>query len=139
MTSEGTRRLAADANVLLSATIGKAALKVFASRRCKIVTTRFNHDEVREYLPHMAKKYKLPLDVLLLQLSLLPIDVKEEKYYARKMEEARTLIAHRDEDDIHLLALALTLKIPVWSNDRHFSNLPVKCYTTAQLLKLLAS
>lgn len=41
----------------------------------------------------------------------------------------------RDEDDVHLLALAITLKIPIWSNDRHFADLPIRRYTTAQLLR----
>lgn len=137
MTSEGTRKLAADANVILSAVIGKSALRVFTAGRFEIFTTRFNIDEVREYLPHLAAKYGLSTDVLLLQLSLLPLQVKDEKYYAGKMREARDLISSRDEDGAHLLALSLALKIPVWSNDRHFANLPVPAYTTAQLLKHL--
>ena len=139
MTSEGTGKLAADANVLLSAVIGKGALRVFTSGRCQILTTEFNLDEVREYLPRLAEKYDLSLDVLLLQLALLPIDIKDEKYYARKMKQAHELIGRRDEDDIHLLALALTARIPIWSNDRHFADLPVQRYTTAQLLQQLNS
>jgi predicted nucleic acid-binding protein len=135
VTSEGTEKLAADANVILSAVIGKSALKIFTSGRFEIFTTRFNIDEVREYLPHLAAKYGLPQDVLLLQLALLPVHVKEEKCYSHKMREASALIAARDEDDAHLLALALALKIPVWSNDRHFAGLPVPACTTAQLLK----
>jgi predicted nucleic acid-binding protein len=135
VTSASTAQLAADANVILSAVIGKAALRVFASGRYEIFTTRFNYDEVRQYLPRLASKYGLSPDVLLLQLALLPLKVKSEKFYARNVEKAASLIGNRDDDDIHLLALALTLSAPVWSNDRHFANLPVSCRTTAQILK----
>jgi predicted nucleic acid-binding protein len=43
----------------------------------------------------------------------------------------------KDQDDVELLALALRMKIPVWTNDRDFRNTGVQTYTTAQLLKLL--
>jgi hypothetical protein len=39
----------ADANVLLSAALGKAALRVFSEHRIPVHTTRFNADEVIEY------------------------------------------------------------------------------------------
>jgi len=36
-----------------------------------------------------------------------------------------------------VLALALTLKLPVWSNDNDFEDAGVEWYTTAELLKTL--
>jgi hypothetical protein len=43
----------------------------------------------------------------------------------------------KDPEDVDLLALALFLGAPVWSNDDDFKDLPVKRYTTAEFLKLL--
>jgi len=43
-------KLAADANVILSAVAGKAALRVFLKEDIEIATTQFNIDEVRQYL-----------------------------------------------------------------------------------------
>lgn len=43
----------------------------------------------------------------------------------------------RDPDDIHLLALSLTLGLPLWSNDRDFEDAGVECLSTARLLKVL--
>ena len=40
-------------------------------------------------------------------------------------------------DDVHILALAIQLKVPVWSNDSDFEGVGVEWYTTAQLLKKL--
>ncbi len=57
--------------------------------------------------------------------------------YAGKVEKAARAIAKRDPDDVGLLALALTLGIPVWSNDNDFEDAPVERYTTARLLRVL--
>lgn len=54
----------ADANVLLSAVVGKAALRVFTEFSVPIHTSQFNADEVLEYLPVMAHKYDLPIDLV---------------------------------------------------------------------------
>jgi len=65
----------ADANVLLSAVVGKAALRVFTDFSVPVHTSQYNADEVLEYLPVMAKKYDLPDDLVLLQWHLLPMQV----------------------------------------------------------------
>lgn len=49
----------ADANVLLSATIGKAALRVFTDFGIAVHASRYNRREVEEYLPMLAAKYRL--------------------------------------------------------------------------------
>jgi len=53
------------------------------------------------------------------------------------LKEAERRIARRDPDDVDLLALALALRIPVWSNDKDFDAARVKRYTTAQWLRAL--
>jgi len=50
---------------------------------------------------------------------------------------ARKRIGKRDPDDVDLLALALELKIPIWSNDGDFEGTGIEWYPTAQLLKKL--
>ncbi len=46
-------------------------------------------------------------------------------------------IEDRAPDDVPLLALALAMGIPVWSNDDDFRTAGVVWYTTARLLKKL--
>ena len=58
----------ADANVLLSAATGKAALRVFSEYKIPVHTTRFNAEEVMEYLPRLSSKYEIPLELLQLQM-----------------------------------------------------------------------
>lgn len=59
------------------------------------------------------------------------------KVYAASLPDARKRIGRRDPDDVELLALALQLKLPVWSNDNDFENTGVVWHTTASLLAAL--
>ena len=137
MTSKSLRSVAADSNIILSAAIGKSALRVFRSTDLHVVTTEFNIDEVRQYLPVLAEKYGLPELVAETQLLVLPLDVQPASEYGYHLKQAREYLTDRDEDDIHLAALALMLKIPVWSNDKDLHVLPLKVYSTAALLRML--
>ena len=81
--------LVADANVLLSATIGKAALRVFTDYRIKVHTTRFNVDEVERYLPHLVSRYRLPAEEVALQWRVLRVVIHDVEDYAEHLEAAR--------------------------------------------------
>ena len=137
MTSASLKRIAADSNVILSAVIGKAALRVFIHPELELITTQFNLLEVEEYLPHLARKYRLDERALFWQLKMLPIHAFAEKYYKSHWKKAENLLNNRDPDDIHLLALALKNNVPVWSNDTDFEKLSIPVYTTAKILKAL--
>jgi predicted nucleic acid-binding protein len=127
----------ADANVLLSAVAGRAALRVFTEYIVTVHVTRFNLEEVTEYLPVMARKYMLPGELLEMQLKLLPVRAHEVDEYARSYQAALRNMAARDPEDAHALALARHLELPLWSNDRDLSGLDVECFTTARLLATL--
>jgi predicted nucleic acid-binding protein len=131
-------RLVADANVLLSAVIGgRAALALRHSEVEQVFTPSAAYDEVFEYLPSLAKKKRLDLDTLLLACAALPVTVVERPEYQSKLATARRRIGKRDPDDVDVLALALTLNVPVWSNDNDFEDAGVEWHTTAELLKML--
>jgi len=123
--------------VLLSAIVGKAALRVFDDPGLVVVTTQDNVAEVVEYLPEFAAKYHLSEEWLLEVFEMLPIQVFGKRQYATHVFEARSLLGERDPDDVPLAALALKLSIPVWSNDRDFDNFPTGVYSTAKLIKVL--
>jgi predicted nucleic acid-binding protein len=127
----------ADANVLLSAAIGKAALRVITEFEVTVHAAVFNVDEVAEYLPHMAAKYRLPLELVEMQWKLLPIQVHELPEYRPLLAQAEADLASRDPEDAHALALARRLNLPLWSNDRDFDGLGVECYPTGRLLTIL--
>lgn len=130
-------QIAADANVILSAVIGKAALRVFTRSTLKVVSTRTTLEEVREYLPKMAEAYGVALELLDGRLRLLGVRAYDRAEYEKLIPRAARRIAARDPDDVELLALALALGIPVWSNDSDFEQTGVEWLTTARLLKEL--
>lgn len=128
--------------VLMSATVRSAAGRVIDAARLRglaIVTTRDTLIEAQSRLPRLAEHYGEDLDQLGDVLEVLPVSVYEEASYAGELSNASALIGKRDPGDVPLLALALTLKIPIWSNDRDFEGLPVTAYPTAVLLKILES
>jgi predicted nucleic acid-binding protein len=138
VTSLPLRSIAADSNVLLAAVARRAAWRVFESARDLLfVTTEMTIAEVHKYAPEFADRYGFEVEVLHEAIELLPVRRYAETMYGAYLAEANRLLAHRDPDDVHLLALALRLEVPVWSNDSDFRGLPIEVFTTAQLLKIL--
>jgi predicted nucleic acid-binding protein len=127
----------ADANVLLSAVVGKAALRVFTEFGVVVHVAQFNIDEVAEYLPHMARKYRLPVELVEMQWKLFPLRMHIVDDYRSRLPQAIADLKDRDPEDAHALALARSLTLPLWSNDRDLRGLDVACYPTARLLHLL--
>ena len=127
----------ADANVLLSATIGKAALRVIVEYSVEVHVADFNASEVERYIPRLCEKYALPKDIVELQWRLLPLKQHTEEEYEGNLAWARRLLADRDPDDAHPLALAKTLRLPLWSNDSDLQGHGIDCHPTAVLLRKL--
>ena len=127
----------ADANVLLSAIVGKSAMRVFTEFAIQVHATQFNADEVTEYLPEMAHKYKLPVELVILQWKLLPVRLHREEDYKAYLRGALAELKNRDPEDAHVLALAKSVRLSIWSNDRDLANVTVECLTTAKLRRAL--
>ncbi|NYB26096.1 MAG: PIN domain-containing protein [Methanobacteriaceae archaeon] len=57
-------------------------------------------------------------------------------FYSEKLKEAYNIMKDIDEKDTLFLALALKLKYPIWSNDKHFQKQgKIQVYTTEDVLK----
>jgi predicted nucleic acid-binding protein len=131
-------KLVADANVLLSAVLGgRAGLALTYPTIQGVFTAATTFTEVQEYAAILAQKRRLPADALLLAVAALPVTLVDLDTYSRAMPRARKLIGRRDPDEVDVLALALHLKLPLWSNDNDFEGCGVEWYTTAELLKKL--
>ncbi len=73
-------RLVADANVLLSALIGgRAQLALTHPSVEAVYAAAATLSEVQEYVSTVARRKRLPLDVLLLALAALPVVVVERR------------------------------------------------------------
>jgi predicted nucleic acid-binding protein len=114
-------KLAADANVLLSAVIGGRARLILTHPAVEeLITTETVYAEVEEYASILGRKKKYTPEALMLAVASLPVSIVKSDVYAASTREARKRIGKRDPDDVELLALALHFKIPLWSNDRDF-------------------
>ena len=131
-------RLAADANVLLASLLGGRARLVLNNPQIEeLLTPQVTFAEVQEYAPVLARRKRLPEDILLLALASLPVYLIEPEAYQRSLSEAKRRIGRRDPDDVDILALALQFRLPVWSNDKDFEASGIEWYTTEDLLRKL--
>ena len=131
-------RLVADANVLLAAVLGGRAKLVFGHPQLEeVLTTAYTFAEVEEYVEVLARKKRLPADLLLLTLAAIPLTIVDQSRYSSRLTRARKLIGRRDPDDVEILALALQLRLPLWSNDKDFEGTGIQLLTTEGLLRQL--
>jgi len=133
-------KLVADANVLLSAVLGGRARLVLQHPSIEeVLTPLAAFAEVEEYAASLGQKKRISLDTLLLAVATLPVTVVDGSLYSAALAEAQRRIGRRDPNDVDVLALALHLHVPVWSNDNDFESAGVEWYTTAELLRKLAT
>jgi len=131
-------RIAADANALLAAVLGGRAKLILQHPEVEeVFTADETFVEVQEYAPVLAGKRRLHADLVQLSVTTLPVTIVPQTEYARWMPEAAKRIGKRDPDDVPILAVALSLNVPLWSNDRDFSGVGVEWYTTERLLREL--
>jgi predicted nucleic acid-binding protein len=123
----------ADANVILAAITGRAAQKAFY-QGIKVHISIVTLSEVMKYADYFCTRYNIPFDVARRQLGALPMQHHPPASYEEMLPKATKLMKDKDPDDADVLALALKLDAPIWSNDNHFKGLPIKRYTTAQFL-----
>lgn len=136
MSSKLPARLAVDANPMVSAAIGGKARRVFEEGTdTEFLTTAFTTNEVRQYLPALVLKRGVSLEDLQSGLDNLPVILIPKDAYQHRLPEAQALI--QDPDDVELLALALELKVPIWTKDSDFNPSGIECYRTGNLLRML--
>lgn len=136
-TSGPPSRLVVDANPILAALLGGQARRVFFETPVQeFAVPHIVLDEVREHLPRLAMKLGMAPALLEYALDLLPLRQYPERAYRTTMAEAGRRIGQRDPDDVDVLALALRLEVPLWSNDRDFEGTGIERLTTTDLLKV---
>ena len=85
-------------------------------------TPAFCYEELRKHIPKIAKARNLPIEPLYeaiekLEKVVIPLD---EEIYVHRGREAKRRISERDINDWPIVALALLLNCPVWTEDQDF-------------------
>jgi predicted nucleic acid-binding protein len=96
--------------------------------------------EAREHLPAILAARGIAADAALELLDLIGriVQTVETETYAQFEEIARARLKQRDEDDWPVLAAALTLSCPIWTEDTDFFGCGVATWTTDRIELYLA-
>lgn len=127
-----------DANPLLSALLGGRARLILLSNKYYFVTTEHTTWEVKKYIPTVAKLSDVSEEELYFAFDRFPILVYQACDYDDKRKLSEKLIGHRDLKDVDILALALKLKIPIWSDDKDFEAIEgIELLKTSAIIEIL--
>ena len=126
--SKKPEKLVVDANPIFSTLLGEKAKRLFfESGISEFAVTGSILDEIHTYIPTMAQKLGVRQDFLFYTLDLLPLTVYRSKTYRHSITRAKMEVAHRDPDDVEILAFAIELGHPLWTNDKDFEKPVFDC------------
>ena len=139
-------RLVVDTNILISALLKDDSItaRLLRSNACSYYYPWDGLTEINYYRDYIISKRNKHIQASsfehALQFVLGSISVVPSEMYSYRMKEAFSIIKDRDPKDTPFLALALQLGSPLWSNDKHFQDLPeVIAYSTGALIEHLRS
>jgi predicted nucleic acid-binding protein len=131
---QNAEQLILDANILIRAVLGKRVRELL----CRYgATVRFFAPEsafveAREHLPLILSRRNIPVAEGLSVLETLGEIVQElhPETYSALETEAKLRLANRDLDDWPVLASALALQCPIWTEDTDFFGSGIAIWTT---------
>ena len=139
-------RLVVDTNILISAPLKDDSItaRLLRSNACSYYYPWDGLTEINYYKDYIISKRNKHIQASsfehALQFVLGSISVVPSEMYSYRMKEAFSIIKDRDPKDTPFLALALQLGSPLWSNDKHFQDLPeVIAYSTGALIEHMRS
>ncbi len=129
-----SRALVLDANIMLRAVLGNCVRSLLQhySQSVPLFTPSSCVAEVHEYLPSLCAKrnWDVNATLTLLDTLLALVNVIESAFYAEFEDQAKRRIDSRDIDDWPVLALALALDAPLWTEGADLFGSGVATWTT---------
>ncbi|MBM3783767.1 MAG: nucleotide-binding protein [Acidobacteria bacterium] len=134
--------LVLDANILIRAVLGSRVLGLLRQYAgpVEFLAPDVAFQEAREHLPGVLETRKIPVAPAMATLDLLIglVQTVEAETYATFESVARERIDRRDKDDWPVLAAALALGCPIWTEDTDFFGCGVATWTTDRVELYLA-
>jgi predicted nucleic acid-binding protein len=129
--------LVLDANILIRATLGAHVVRVIEQQhdQVRLLATSTSIEDAHRHLPQIVTARHMdlgPATDVLEDVTAMVQEVGPETY-APAMPEAMERIGKRDPDDADILATALVLDCPVWTEDQDFFGTGVPTWTTTNL------
>lgn len=129
--------LVLDANILVRAVLGNKILSILLeySPNAEFRAPESAFEEAAEHLPGILERRGIRPTGVLASLDgiaslVQPVGVE---VYSRFESVARARMARRDEDDWPILATALALQCPIWTEDGDFFGCGVATWTTDRI------
>jgi predicted nucleic acid-binding protein len=122
-----------DTNILIRAVLGVRVpnlLKKY-SPNCSFVSSATCYDELNHHLPKILQKRNLSLEPFLNAIAKLTKVVAplSEEIYSEYNFDAQRRIEERDIKDWTIVALALSLNCPIWTEDQDFFGIGIATST----------
>jgi predicted nucleic acid-binding protein len=128
------RGLALDANILIRAALGKrvhALLKAYEDS-VAFYTSDVCFDDARKYIPQVlnTRGGDPETGIAVLDQVRLLVQPVDESLYRDFEQLARERMIARDVEDWPIVAVAIMLNVPIWTEDRDFFGSGVATWTT---------
>ena len=128
------KRLVLDANILLRAVFGVRVLSLLEAYEDSVsfYAPDICFADARKYVPSLSSKRGINAEpglAVLNQLSRL-VEIVDRSLYEEHELSARERMISRDVDDWPIVASALLLGCPVWTEDRDFFGSGISTWTT---------
>ena len=132
-----------DANILIRAVLGKRVREILIEHAAavKFFAPDVAYADARKHLPALLSKRGIDGTVASKVLDSLGLIVQpiDFELYAGQEQQALQRIAIRNADDWPVLACAMTIGCPVWTEDADFFGTGVATWTTDRVELYLAS
>lgn len=129
-------RIVLDANILIRAVLGARVKEIVIDNadHAELFAPEVAYADAERYLPEILAKHDRADEIddafaYLEQLRTIVLPVPEEAYEHRRAD-ALSRIESRDPDDWPVLAAALVVDCPVWTEDQDFFGAGVSTWTT---------
>lgn len=131
------KRLVLDANILLRGVFGdrvRALLEAYKSN-VSFYSPDVCFEDARTYVSVVAERRRLDVSVALSVLAQLEkiVEVVDRSLYEAHESVARNRMASRDIEDWPIMAAAMLLDCPIWTDDQDFFGSGVATWTTANI------
>ncbi|MGA3035823.1 MAG: PIN domain-containing protein [Terracidiphilus sp.] len=132
------RGLVLDANILLRAIFGTQVRRLLNAYEdaAAFYTPDICVADARKYIPSVARRRGSSphlADIVLSQMIDDLIHVVDRSLYEEYEERARARIATRDDDDWPVVATALLIDAPIWTEDRDFFGSGIATWTSDRI------
>ena len=131
------KALVLDANILIRAVLGQKVRTLIMdyANSADFFAPNVCFDDAYRYLPELLDKRGIDAGPALAVLDLLKCIVQpvETEWLDAFEMQARLRLRQRDEQDWPILASALALNCPIWTEDADFFGVGVATWTTANI------